>query len=242
MVVWWTSPCPGESGRGGGKYNSRCPFTQESWFSCCRIQESSAEACSSILSPQPGHRILTGSSGTSFPRCQGEVKCFVTTAGQWVPHPDALGALGHATALAASGLSLCPCFPTHVAFLLQLLLSFSDPSFICPRSIFLHYKWILPAGPSEEPPSASSTALVSATSILLLPLISFHLPHPCQASPHLLNPSFPVLLRCCQPTQKKAGRSTALPRIARDVVYAQWWHLNRRCARVMPGQSSWDNY
>lgn len=70
------------------------------------------------------------------------------------------------------------------------------------------------------------------------PVTSHPSARPPPPPPHLLNPSFPVLIRCCQPTQRKAGRSTALPKIARDVVYAQWWHLNRRCARVMPGQSS----
>lgn len=40
----------------------------------------------------------------------------------------------------AARLSSCPCFPLALPCLLQLLLSLSDPSFICPQSIFLHYK------------------------------------------------------------------------------------------------------
>jgi len=226
------------SGRGEGKRSSRCPLTQASGFSCCWIWESAAEAHWSLLSPQPGHRVLTGSSGTSFSRCQGEAECFARTAGQRVPHPDALGALQHATALAASWLSSCPRFPTCVALSAWAPARLFRPIFyLSPIHIFASQvssaSWALGGASLRFQHSSGICHIHTASSPQPL-----HLPPPYQPSPHSLNPSFPVSIRCCLPTQRKAGRSTALPRIARDVVYAQWWHLNRRCARVMPGQSS----
>lgn len=150
-----------------------------------------------------------------------------------VPHPDVLSALQHATALAASWFLSCPRFLPCVASLLQLLLSFH----LSPIHIFAlqvnFASWAL-GGASLHIQHSSRISHIPSASSTQSPFTSCTPARP----PPINFTSFAVSIRCCLPTQRKAGRSTALPRIARDVVYAQWWHLNRRCARAMPGQSS----
>lgn len=160
------------------------------------------------------------------------------TARQRVPHHERSVPYSSLQPLLLHGFPRVRTFPLALPCCFGSCSPFQTLLFFVPNPYFLIASAFQHLGPRRSLP----LCFQHSSSVCHIPTASSTQPPspptPHRTSPHLLNPFFPVLIRCCLPTQRKAGRSTALPKIARGVVYAQWWHLNRRCARVMPGQSS----
>lgn len=158
-----------------GERNSRCPCSRES----CGIREGSAEG-RAVLSPQqdtvpslvPRARPSPGVKDT--PSALGHSKCH--HSGARGPHPEVPSDVQHPEFSLLAGFPCVHAFPLGVSALALLFSPFFDLS---PIHIFAFQvnvaSWALGG--------ASSTALLSATAVLLPSLIPLHLPQPCQASP-----------------------------------------------------------
>lgn len=208
-----------------GERNSSCPCARES----CRVRGGSVEG-RAALSPQQDPVPSLVARARPSPGAKDTPSAPSPQRGRGCP-PRCAQPCPAPGILAAGRLSVCPRFPTWC---------FSSCSPFQPLLLFVPNPYFcIPSECCQLGPRRSlqhSSALCHGR-----PASSSRSPSPPTALPGLpclINPCFPVLIRCCLPTQRKAGRCTALPRTARDVVYAQWWHLSRRCARVTPGQSS----